>query len=175
MFKALYHSVKKKWVSFILLMMISFMGFAGNTEPTLNNGHKWKIAYYEGGPFIDYHKVLYWTTISLMDRGWIEKSTLPEPTGEDAEPLWIHLSSKIKSDFIEFPKDGFYSSKWNDQIRAETSSALLNRINDKKDINLLLAAGTQAGQDFVKAENSIPTFVLTSSNPIAAGIISRNR
>lgn len=174
MFKTLYHSIKKKWVSFILLMMISFMGFAGNTEPTLNNGHKWRIAYYEGGPFINYHKGLYWTVISLMDLGWIEKKSISLPEGDDAEPLWLLLSTQIKSDYIEFPKDAFYSSKWNDLIRLKTSASLLNRINNKKDIDLLLAAGTQAGQDFVTEKNRIPTFVLTSSNPIAAGIIFRS-
>lgn len=117
-------------------------------SPTLNNGKKWRVAYYEGGPFIDYNKILYVTINGLMDLHWIEKTKIPDITGEDARPLWNWVSQEAKSDYLEFPKDAFYSSDWNEELRLEVSKKLLKRLIETKDIDILIGAGTQAGQDF---------------------------
>lgn len=50
---------------------------------TLNKGNKWRIGYYEGGPWQDYRESLKAVAEGLMERGWIEKQTLPQVSISD--------------------------------------------------------------------------------------------
>lgn len=144
---------------------------AFSMEPTLNNGKKWRIAYYEGGPYIDYQQVLTETVRGLMQLGWIVTAELPKQKGEETKTLWLWLATKAKSDYLEFPKDAYYSSEWINKQRTETVKQVFNRLTKTKDIDLLIAMGTQAGQDFANNRHNTPTLVLSSSDPIAAGIV----
>lgn len=83
-----------------------------------------------------------------MDLRWIEKTKIPDITGEDARPLWNWVSQEAKSNYLEFPKDAFYSSEWSDILRFESFQHLLRRLIETKDIDILIGAGTWAGQDF---------------------------
>lgn len=139
--------------------------------PVTNNGKKWRIAYYEGGPFSDYQQVFTETIRGLMQLGWIEISELPKQKGEENKVLWDWLATKAKSKYIEFPKDAFYSPNWVSKQREETVTRLMQRLTKTKDIDLLLAVGTQAGQDFANNKHTTPTMVLTASDPISSGII----
>jgi len=141
------------------------------TTPTTNKGKKWRIAYYEGGPFTDYQQVFTETIRGLMQFGWIEPAELPKQKGEENKVLWEWLSTKVKSNYLEFPKDAFYSSNWVSKQREETVARLMQRLNQTKDIDLLIAVGTMAGQDFANNKHKVPTLVLTASDPIASGII----
>jgi len=140
-------------------------------QPTLNSGKKWRIAYYEGGPYLDYQQVLTETVRGLMQLGWIETTELPKQRGEETKTLWQWLATKAKSNYLEFPKDAYYSSDWINKQRTETVNRLTQRLTQAKDIDLLIAMGTQAGQDFANNRHHTPTIVLSSSDPIAAGII----
>lgn len=144
---------------------------AFKTDPIAKNGKKWRIAYYEGGPFTDYQQVLTETVRGLMQLGWIETAELPKQKGEENKILWDWLATKAKSNYLEFPKDAFYSANWVAKQRTETVDRLLQRLNQTKDIDLLIAVGTQAGQDFANDKHKTPTLVLTASDPISAGII----
>lgn len=139
--------------------------------PTTNNGKKWRIAYYEGGPFTDYQQVFTETIRGLMQLGWIETTELPKQAGEENKVLWDWLATKAKSNYIEFPKDAFYSPNWVSKVREETVNRLMKRLNQTKDIDLLIAVGTMAGQDFANSKHRVPTLILTASDPIASGII----
>jgi ABC-type uncharacterized transport system substrate-binding protein len=55
--------------------------------------------------------------------------------------------------------------------RSETVESLTSRLAKTKDIDLLIAMGTQAGQDFANDKHHIPTIVMSSSDPISAGVI----
>ena len=48
------------------------------TSPVLNNGRKWRIVFYEGGPHANYYNYLEATIRGLMKLGWIEKSDLKQ-------------------------------------------------------------------------------------------------
>ncbi len=140
-------------------------------EPTLNNGKKWRVAYYEGGPYIDYQQVLTETVRGLMQLGWIVTAELPKQKGEETKTLWLWLATKAKSSYLEFSKDAYYSSEWINKQRTETVKQVFDRLTKTKDIDLLIAMGTQAGQDFANNRHNTPTLVLSSSDPIAAGIV----
>lgn len=139
--------------------------------PTTNKGKKWRIAYYEGGPFTDYQQVFTETVHALMQIGWIEPAELPKQKGEENKILWDWLATKAKSNYLEFPKDAFYSPNWISKQREDLVAGLMQRLNQSKDIDLLIAVGTMAGQDFANNKHKVPTLVLTASDPISAGII----
>lgn len=141
------------------------------TAPVKNGDQRWRIAYYEGGPYIDYQKILTETIRGLMQLGWIEKATIPAQEGEQTEQLWHWLTTEARSDYIEFVKDGHYSAGWDDQLREETAGAVIQRLQQNDDIDLMIAMGTWAGKDLANDQQSTPTMVLSASNPISAGII----
>jgi ABC-type uncharacterized transport system substrate-binding protein len=142
-----------------------------STTPTTNNGKKWRIAYYEGGEYIDYQKIFTETVKGLMKQRWIEKADLPPLKGEQTKELWMWLARNAKSHFIEFVEDAHYSANWDDNLREKTKAIILKRLNDKKDIDLIIAMGTWAGQDLANNDHKTPTEVISASDPVASGII----
>jgi len=142
-----------------------------NMQPTTNKGKKWRIAYYEGGPYIDYQQIFTETIRGLMELGWIERMELPKQTGEETKTLWQWLTTKAKSNYLEFPKDTYYTADWVNKQRTETVDRLMQRLTQTKDIDVLIAMGTQAGQDFANNKHKTPTIVLSTSDPIASGIV----
>ena len=165
-----------KYILFFLLISLSSFSVLATDDlfsikPTTNKGKKWRIAYYEGGPYVDYQQVLSETIRGLMKLGWIETAELPAQKGEENKILWDWLATKAKSDYIEFPKDAFYSANWESTQRTETTTRLMQRFKKTNDINLLIAMGTNAGQDFVNGHHQVPTILVSTNDPIAAGII----
>ena len=166
-------------IRFVILVVLSCLTGAGvladnksfSMEPTTNQGKKWRIAYYEGGPYTDYQQVFTETVRGLMKLGWIETAELPRQQGEENKVLWEWLATKAKSQYLEFPKDAFYSAEWVNKTRQQVVDQLMKRLTEVKDIDLLIAVGTMAGQDFANDKHKTPTLVLTASDPISAGII----
>ncbi len=170
----IYKTIKAIGLIFVLLLCTS--GHATeqdnfSTSPTANNGKKWRIAYYQGGPHNNYYDYLEATIKGLMTLGWLESSELPNRTEKDTELLWRWLSKEAKSKYIEFVYDAYYSSAWDNELRRKTRNALINRFNKRRDIDLTIAMGTWAGKDLANNEHSVPTMVLSTSDPLKAGII----
>ena len=139
--------------------------------PTTNDGKKWRIGYYEGGPYLQYLQTLEATVRGLMKLGWIEPATLPPQPGEETDGLWKWLSENVRSDYVEFVADGHYSVNWDDKLRATVSAKLLDRLANDEDIDLLIAMGTWAGKDFANDRHAVATVVMSTSDPLSAGII----
>ncbi len=149
-----------------------------NTHPKQNNQKKWRVAYYEGGPFANYPLTLIGIVNGLMEKGWVEPATIPEPEGIETNKLWEWLSLNLKSDYIEFVKDAHYSANWNknsekgiNSHRNQLSRKIIKRFNSQKDIDLMIAMGTWAGQDLANDQHRVNTIVCSTSDPIAAKII----
>ena len=162
--------------SFVLIFMASLPAFAAvkddfSTTPKTNNGKKWRIGYYEGGEYIDYQKIFTETIKGLMKLGWIEPAKLPPQKGEQTKDLWDWLATKAKSKYLHFVKDAHYSANWDDKLREKTAKKVIKRLTEKKDIDLIIAMGTWAGQDLANNNHSTPTEVVSASDPVAAGII----
>lgn len=141
------------------------------SNPMLNEGKRWRIAYYEGGEYIDYQQEFTATIGALMKKGWIEPKALPHPSGEATKPLWHWLATEVKSDYIEFVQDAHYSAAWDEEQRLRTVNNIFERLNKKKDIDLMLAFGTWAGKDMATNKHRTSTLIISSSDPLAAGII----
>jgi ABC-type uncharacterized transport system substrate-binding protein len=107
----------------------------------------------------------------LMELGWIERVALPSPEKKDSQILWEWLVENAHSDYIEFAEDGFVSAAWDDELRERLGKELVQRLRSERDIDLMLALGTRAGQDLATDEHSVPTIVITSTDPIKSGIV----
>lgn len=142
-----------------------------STSPSTKDGKRYRIAYYEGGPDDNYYFYLEATIRGLMGLGWIETQPLPPEGNRDPKNLWDFLTREATSKHLEFLPDGFYSSQWDKGERAGNRARLLERLNERKDVDLLIAMGTWAGKDLASDEHSTPTIVMSTSDPVESGII----
>ncbi|WP_299980975.1 ABC transporter substrate binding protein [Desulfobacula sp.] len=140
-------------------------------KPQKNNHLKWRIGYYEGGEFLHYQLNFMATVKGLMTYGWIEPIDIPDQKGEQTIELWKWLVKNVKSDYIEFVKDAHYTANWDDSLIEKVVATIINRLNTKKDIDLMIAAGTTAGRGLSNNKHHTPTIVISSSDPIGAGIV----
>lgn len=153
------------------LLLFSCSNNDFSKKPTLNNGKKWRIGYYEGGEYYDYKGWFLATIKGLMTLGWIETANIPVNKDDHTEDIWKWLTTKMKSNFITFVDDGYYSAHWDNNLRFQIKEDIINRLNTQKDIDLILAFGTWAGKDLANNYHNIPTLILSASDPIKAGII----
>ncbi|MBN2018342.1 MAG: hypothetical protein JW794_09480 [Candidatus Cloacimonetes bacterium] len=153
------------------IAIVRFSPRVFSTDPRLNDGKQWRIGYYEGGPFIDYSLSIRGTVKGLIQLGWITPINIPAfLDDDDTELIWNHIAQNVNSKFITFVKDAFWSSAWNDSLRIKNRKDALDKLKNGY-VDIMIAAGTWAGQDLVNSEHSVPTMVITSSDPIQAGII----
>jgi ABC-type uncharacterized transport system substrate-binding protein len=144
-----------------------------DTRPRTHDGRKWRIGYLEGGPYSNYPKHLKALVSALADLGWVEKTApMPQADENDTSLLWLWICRNVHSDFLTFVEDAYWSSNWDaKKLRPQNQKAILERLNSRKDIDLMLAMGTWAGQDLANNKHRVPTLVLSSSDPLGAGII----
>ncbi len=167
-----------KWLVFILVTLVLGLSPAlasdrgqFSTNPTTNQGEKWRIGYYEGGEYIDYQKFLMETVKGLANLGWLDHIEIPKQKGEQTAKLWQWLVTNAKSDYLEFVGNAHYSCNWDDNKRQSMVDSIIERLNTKKDIDLMIAMGTWAGKDLANDFHHTPTMVLSASDPLSAGII----
>jgi ABC-type uncharacterized transport system substrate-binding protein len=142
-----------------------------STKPTTNAGKRWRIGYYEGGEYIEYQQTLLATVRGMMDLGWIETAEIPPQQGVQTKELWNWLATDAKSAYLEFLADAHYSANWDTELRPKMSEEIINRLNQKQDIDLMIGMGTWAGQDLANDKHHTPTIVLAVSDALASGII----
>ena len=134
-------------------------------------GRPWNIGYYQGGPWGDYPKHFRGLIHGLMELGWIGKVPVPEPEAEDdTAVLWSWLAEPGRSDCVSFSPDAYYCARWDEERRASVREELLNRLMTRE-LDLVLAMGTWAGQDLASDEHEVPVIVCSTSDPVTAGII----
>jgi ABC-type uncharacterized transport system substrate-binding protein len=162
----------------IVSMAVLSAASAGNRDaefgvnPTLHNGKRWRIAYYEGGQYADYEVILKQTVRGLIKLGWMEPLDMPAENNKEPGAFWRYLSSATKSQYIEFVPDGYYSAgNFDPAKRPVVKEELIDRLANRKDIDLIIAMGTWAGQDLANDRHSVPVIVESTSDPIGSGII----
>lgn len=139
------------------------------SAPKLNNGKKWRIAYYEGGAFSDYTTTMNTFIVGLVNLGWIsDKSLLKFYQGNSKQSAqWIE---HFNSEYLSLKREDHYTAQWDDHLREKNRKDILQKLKQKK-IDLVIAMGTWAGLDLANNEHSIPVLVMSTSDPIKAGII----
>jgi ABC-type uncharacterized transport system substrate-binding protein len=140
--------------------------------PKTNSGKKWRIGYLEGGPYKNYPINLRAIVYSLAELGWLVEPKIPSwEDADDSSRLWNWLAANVKSDYIEFVADAYWSANWETEIRKKNKEAMFKRVTHGGDIDLMLALGTWAGQDLAGCARCVPTVVISASNPFQAKIV----
>lgn len=167
----------------ILLLTISFLFIfsfpliAGDKRFSTSPIHspskykKWRIGYFQGGEYADYRDTLLATIDGLIELGWIEPFNTAQFIKDDVQTIWEYLAKKIESDYLTFVNDGFYSAAWKTENRSTVTEQLVKRVQDKNDFDILFAMGTWAGQDLSNSPITTNIIVMSTSNPVVAGII----
>jgi ABC-type uncharacterized transport system substrate-binding protein len=167
---------RKVLLSFVFMLLAFSIGFAADkkpysTSPPAQAAKKWRIGYYEGGPYKSYPVTLTAIVNSLAELGWIERITVPQHDEKDMSKLWAWLAVNVKSKYLEFVPDAFYSYNWKKENRDQTKQTVIRRLKETADIDLIIAMGTWAGKDLANNEHSVPVIVCSVSDAVAAKII----
>ncbi|KPQ06109.1 MAG: putative ABC transport system substrate-binding protein [Rhodobacteraceae bacterium HLUCCA12] len=143
------------------------------TTPTLSpEGERWRLGYLEGGQYVDYETITTATIRGLMDLGWIEPTDLPTEQGAEAGDFWRWFAENLESDYIEIVPDAYYTAgDFDSDQRPDTREAILDRLTESGDIDLVIAMGTWAGQDLRVDGLDVPVVVGSTSDPVGAGIV----
>lgn len=140
------------------------------TKPMTNRGKKWRIGYYEGGSYINYPANLIAIAQGLVKLGWLEPIAFDPPEDPtDSKAVWSKLA-EAQSDYLYFDQDGYSSADWNEDLRRSNRARFLTRLA-KGQLDLIFAMGTWAGQDLANNLHSVPTIVVSASDPVKSGII----
>lgn len=162
-----------KLLSFLILALLVSISRAEppltDTTPVLHNGHKWKVAYVETGPYPNYAGTLYYLLKGLESKGWIEKTdAINYIWGQsDSKEMWDYISShKGLSSYLEFLPDAYYSLK---SIQGKEDE-VLSRFLTSNDADILIVMGTVAGKLLTKGDLKVKTLVFSTSNAVMSGI-----
>ncbi|NJL59433.1 MAG: ABC transporter substrate-binding protein, partial [Desulfobacteraceae bacterium] len=137
-----------------------------------SDSQKWRIGYYEAGAYQTYPKTLIAIVNGLADLGWIEPVVIPpQENDKDTDKLWAWLAANVRSKYLEFVPNAFYSYNWNQAIREQSKQTVIRRLKEGKDINLMIAMGTLAAQDLANNEHSVPMIVCSVSDAVGSKII----
>lgn len=157
-----------KTAVFFATLLLAFSLNAGS-KPQQQVDRKFRIAYYEGGPYSDYTDSMRMFVKSLVELGWINGGKVPDYHEEKPKAFWSWLN-KCESDYLSFkPEDG-YTALWDSSLRAHMKEEIIGKLQSEP-IDLIIAMGTWAGKDLANNKHSVPVLVMSSSNPVEAGII----
>jgi ABC-type uncharacterized transport system substrate-binding protein len=135
-------------------------------------GGKWRIGYYESGDYEEYSLTLRAIAEGLQKLGWVKLPAIPE--GLSGEALWRFLAKNAQGGILEFVGDAYWKpGNFDEKLRPETMKAFSERVKNRRDLDLVLAMGTWAGQDMARLGTPIPTVVASTSDPLESGIIKR--
>jgi len=170
---------KKGYVFLVSVIIISFLFTSllmGKSEKDIlkkNHGKPWRIAYCESGEFVNYASTLHALIRGLAELGWIKADGLPFTVGQkDTREMWYWMTSHDIGPYIEFVPDAYYSlENMNGIEMTGVAEGLIQRLNEKQDIDLMIVMGTQAGKLLANDLHQVPTLVFSVSNAVQAGII----
>jgi hypothetical protein len=136
-------------------------------EPnTRSDGTPWRVGLCQGGPWIDYDDQLRATLKGLKRLGWI--SELP-PDGLDTLAQWDWMSRQ-SSPYVGFDAAHVWDCAWDEDERAGWAEGVRAELRADR-VDVVLAFGTWAGQALAVDSHSTPTMVLSTTDPIRAGIV----
>lgn len=158
-------------IMLLLIVCTVFTAAPSMANPPLPE-KKWRIICVEGGGYTDYQQILAATARRMEKLGLIQNGNVPIPFGSDStKPMWEWLALHAGGKRIEFVKDGYYSGNWDDAQRTANKKAILERIHNRKDVDMIFTFGTAAGLDMATDEHSVPTFCMSVTDAVQAGII----
>ncbi|HWR38976.1 MAG TPA: ABC transporter substrate binding protein [Patescibacteria group bacterium] len=157
-------------VVFCLLMPVRASDDSFSTAPRQKNGGKWRIGYYEAGPYPSYTLTFGNIVKALAKLGWLDNVDAC-PFDSDSRTIWQWLGTHSVSQYLEFPPDAYYSYNDEEALHGPVRESLLRRLTETTDLDLMLALGTLAAQDLANDRHGVPVMVFSVSNAVKAGIV----
>ena len=173
----------KKLIGMILILMIlvglTVPGLTMANHPTSRTSAdkpappadtiKWHIGYCESESFITYKDTLVAIVKGLEEIGWITDLEEFEQVAasSDSRVIWKWLSDKEVSPCIEFVDDAYYNLR-DPEFEQD---AVINRLKNVKDLDLMLIMGAAAGNMLSNADHKTNILVFAASNAVRSGII----
>ena len=114
----------------LLILLIPVLSVA-KTSPVLNDGKKWRIGYYEGGPYADYTETMRTLILGLMKLGWIKTAELPAIAPDSPKAYWKWLT-KFGGKYLFFHDKNFYSVDWKEKKRQLHKDEILAKLKNGK-------------------------------------------
>ncbi len=131
----------------------------------------WRILYVEGGPFSNYQQTLAQTARGLEKLGLIENGQVAIPEGtESTSEMWQWLADHAGGR-LRFLRDGHYSAEWDASAREHMREAIIDRVRNRRDVDMIIAMGTWSGVDMSSEDLGIPVFSMSVTDAITAGIV----
>lgn len=132
----------------------------------------WRVLYVEGGPFSNYQNTLAHTARGLEKLGLIDNGQVDIPKdSESSLEMWEWLAKNAKGR-LHFLPDGHYSANWDTHSRIQVQRRILERIRERKDVDMIIAMGTWSGLDMAEKDLGIPVFSMSVTDAVAAGIVA---
>ncbi|WP_088148216.1 ABC transporter substrate-binding protein [Achromobacter denitrificans] len=140
------------------------------TKPAAKpDGAKWRIGYFESGDYSEYPRTLRVTVEGLQKLGWLSLPAMPD--GLSGRQMWEFLADNARSDTLEFVRDAWWQpGNFDAAQRPAVREAIKQRLSTRRDIDLIIAMGTWAGQDMAAMDTPVPTIVASTSDAIGARI-----
>jgi ABC-type uncharacterized transport system substrate-binding protein len=134
------------------------------------DGRKWRIGYLESGEYSEYPRTLRVIVAGLKQLGWLDVPPIPE--GLNGREMWKFLADNVHSNTLEFVGDAWWQpGNFDASRRPAVRKAIQDRIRDRKDIDLIIAMGTLAGQDMAALGAPVPVVVASTSDAVGAHIV----
>lgn len=131
---------------------------------------RWRIGYVESGDYVEYPLTMGEIADGLETLGWLQLP-VPRPQNLSGQELWQWLALNARSEWLEFVADAYWRpGNFDTEQRAPMQQSIVDRVHGRKDLDLLIAMGTWAGQDLRQIGPPLPTVVGSVSDPIASGI-----
>lgn len=143
---------------------------SSDTPALRADGSKWRIGYCESESFVTYNQTLAAIVKGLAEIGWINDLEGFEQVAAngDSKTIWKWLASRKVSPYIEFVDDGFYNLREPDLDK----EGLIRRLNQPKDIDIMVVMGGAAGTFLSNSQHNTNIFVFAASNAVRSGIIA---
>jgi ABC-type uncharacterized transport system substrate-binding protein len=133
------------------------------------DGSKWQIGYCESESFITYNHTLVAIVKGLEEIGWItDLEGFEQVAGNaDSRAIWNWLASREVSPYIEFVDNAYYNLR-DPEFEQD---AVINRLNNVKDLDLMLVMGAAAGNVLSNTDHNTNILVFAASNAVRSRII----
>lgn len=154
--------------SMLLLCVLVFLSVGGHAQA---EEKIWRVLYVEGGPFSNYQQTLAQTARGLEKLGLIDDGQvfIPENT-ESTSAMWQWLADHARGR-IKFLRDGHYSAEWDATARQHMREAIIDRVKNRRDVDMIIAMGTWSGLDMSMEDLGIPVFSMSVTDAVTAGIV----
>lgn len=151
---------------FLLAIVLPFLSASALAEEKV-----WRVLYVEGGPFSNYQKTLAYTARGLEELGLLKNAAVQIPeNSESSREMWEWLARNA-SGRLKFVEDAHYTADWDMHKRLSVKNDILERLETRGDIDMIIAMGTWSGADMAEKDLGIPVFSMSVTDAVSAGIV----